>query len=138
MPYDITTHQEYLRGVLGRERHADEYLVFFKELQRKCAQQGFARALVVVLHWIPELPATVSDALYPFYRVDAVSAFKLALVCRTWALYEACANAQLAATRPDVHARAFFSEAEALGWLARDLVHSPILAPSVRARTLAT
>ena len=46
-----------------------------------------------------------------------MAGFRLALVCATWTLYQACNKAERAATKAGVNVRAFLQEMEAVRWL---------------------
>jgi hypothetical protein len=114
MHYDITEHPNYLRGVIGDGAKPDEFAAFYRELQMRCALRGFERALVVVR---PEHDVPGPDRLSTFERAGFIEGFRLALVCATWTLYQACNKAEMAARRATVNVRAFLQEVEAVSWL---------------------
>jgi hypothetical protein len=114
MHYQITEHGNYLRGVIGDAADPEQFASFYRELQARCASRGFDRALVVVL---PEGDAPGPERLTNFSRAGFIDGFKLALVCATWTLYQACNKAERAATQTAVKVRAFLQEMEAVRWL---------------------
>ena len=57
------------------------------------------------------------ERLGNFQQAGFIDGFKLALVCATWTLYQACNKAEMAANRAAVHVRAFVQEMEAVSWL---------------------
>jgi hypothetical protein len=112
--YEITQHGNYLRGVIGDAADMQEFASFYRELQSRCMTLGIGRALVVVR---PEQDMPGPDRLLMFERAGFVDGFKLALVCATWTLYQACNKAEMAANRAAVQVRAFVQEMEAVSWL---------------------
>src|SRR5919106_6646573 len=107
MRYQITEHGDYLRGVIGDAADLDEFESFYRELQSRCAAGGFQRALVVVR---PETDVPGSERIALFERAGFVAGFKLALVCATWTLYQACNKAERAANQAAFKVRAFLQE----------------------------
>jgi hypothetical protein len=87
---------------------------FYKELQTRCTTRGFDRALVVVM---PESDSPSPERLRMFEGAGFIKGFKLALVCASWTLYQACNKAEMAANRAAIHVRAFLQEMEAVSWL---------------------
>ena len=114
MRYQITEHGDYLRAVIGADAATDEFVEFYRELQQRCATRGLDRALVVVL---PEAAVPGPERLGLFDGVGFIEGFRLALVCATWTLYQACNKAERAATQAAVQVRAFVQEMEAVRWL---------------------
>lgn len=114
MHYEITEHGSYLRGVIGDTADMQEFASFYLELQTRCTVRGFDRALVVVR---PEHEGPGPERLGNFKQAGFIDGFKLALVCATWALYQACNKAEMAADRVAVNVRAFLQEMEAVSWL---------------------
>jgi hypothetical protein len=114
MHYQITEHGDYLRAVIGDAADLAEFENFYRELQTRCTARGFQRALVVVL---PESDAPGPERLGVFERAGFMHGFKLALVCATWTLYQACNKAERAANQAAVNVRAFLQEMEAMRWL---------------------
>lgn len=114
MRYQITEHGDYIRAVIGAAADTEEFAAFYKELQTLCTARGFDRALVVVA---PGDPVPSAERLIAFDRAGFIAGFKLALVCATWALYQACAKAERAASKAGVQVRAFFQETEGIRWL---------------------
>jgi hypothetical protein len=114
MQYQVTQHGDYLRAVIGDGAGLDEFASLYRELQTRCAVRGLDRALVVV-H--PESEAPGPDPLMLFQRAGFVEGFKLALVCATWTLYQACNKAEKAAARAGIKVRAFLQEMEGITWL---------------------
>jgi len=114
MHYEITPHGKYLRAVIGDAANTEDFASFYDEVQRRCAALGLDRALVVVR---PEDQVPGPERLANFKGVAFVKGFKLALVCATWTLYQACNKAETAASRATVHVRAFLQEMEAVSWL---------------------
>jgi hypothetical protein len=112
--YEITEHGGYLRGVIGDGATMQEFATFYRELQTRCAALGFDRALVVVRSGQEE-PGP--ERLSNYQQAGFIAGFKLALVCATWTLYQACNKAEMAANRAAVHVRAFVQEMEAVSWL---------------------
>jgi hypothetical protein len=114
MHYEITEHGTYLRAVIGDQAGLEDFLGFYREVQARCAIRGFDRALVIVK---PEHGIPGPDRLGMFERAGFIEGFKLALVCATWTLYQACNKAEMAASRATIHVRAFLQEMEAVSWL---------------------
>ena len=114
MHYQITEHRDYLRAVIGDAAGMDEFVSLYKELQSRCRSRGFDRALVVV---IPEVEFPGPERLSLFNQAGFIDGFKLALVCATWTLYQACNKAERAASKAAVNVRAFLQEMEAVSWL---------------------
>jgi len=114
MHYEITQRGTYLRGVIADTASTQEFASFYLELQTRSAALGFDRALVVVR---PEHEAPGPERLSNFHQAGFISGFKLALVCATWTLYQACNKAETAADRVAVNVRAFLQEMEAVSWL---------------------
>lgn len=112
--YQITEHGDYIRAVIGDAADAEEFASFYKELQTRCTTRGFDRALVVVL---PEGNVPGPERLALFKHAGFIAGFKLALVCATWTLYQACNKAERAASRAAIQVRAFLQEMEAVRWL---------------------
>jgi hypothetical protein len=114
MHYEITAHGEYLRAVIGDSASLSDFEGLYRELQTRCAAEGLNRALVVVK---PESDAPGPERLGVFKRMGFVQGFRLALVCATWGLYQACNKAERAASHAAVKMRAFLQEMEAVRWL---------------------
>jgi hypothetical protein len=114
MHYEITEHGSYMRGVIGDSAGMQEFVGFYTELQNRCRERGLERALVVVR---PENEAPGEERLLMYQRAGFGDGFKLALVCATWTLYQACNKAEMAAAKAAVHVRAFVQEMEAVSWL---------------------
>ena len=114
MHYQITEHADYVRAVIGDAADADELARFYSELRTLCAVRGFDRALVVVR---PEGTVPGPDRLALFGGAGFMDGFRLALVCATWTLYQACNKAERAATEAAMTVRAFLQEMEAVRWL---------------------
>ena len=114
MHYQITEHPDYVRAVIGDGADASEFARFYGELQSLCAVRGFDRALVVVR---PEGAVPGPERLALYGGAGFVDGFRLALVCATWTLYQACNKAERAAAKAAVTARAFLQEMEAVRWL---------------------
>jgi hypothetical protein len=114
MHYYFTEHGGYMRAVIGDGADAEEFQRFYRELQTRCASSGFNRALVVV---IPENQVPGPDRLGSYSGAGFVEGFRLALVCATWTLYQACNKAETAARSAAIHVRAFLQEMEAVAWL---------------------
>lgn len=115
MAHAISEHGDYLRGVIGDEASVDEFVAFYRELQRRCSEHGCNRALVVVT---PESQMPGPERLHTYARAGFTHGFKLALVCAAWTLYQACNDAErAAAATANINMRAFFHEMEALRWL---------------------
>lgn len=114
MHYEITEHANYLRAVIGDVGGLEDFVSFYLELQTRCTTGGFVRALVVVR---PEHDVPGPDRLGTFERAGFIGGFKLALVCATWTLYQACNKAEQAANQAAVNVRAFLQEMEAVSWL---------------------
>jgi hypothetical protein len=114
MHYEITEHGNYLRAVIGEGADLEEFASFYRELQARCMVRGIDRALVVVQ---PEEAVPWPDWLGTFERAGFMEGFKLALVCATWTLYQACNKAEQAANQAAVNVRAFLQEMEAVSWL---------------------
>ena len=117
MTHQITEHGGYFRGVIGDAASIDDFVAFYKELQRRCTERGCVRALVVV---VPEESIPGAERLNTYKRAGFIEGFKLALVCAAWTLYQACNDAERAAELATVKVRAFFHELEALRWLSND------------------
>lgn len=114
MQYHITVHGNYMRAVIGDAAALDDFAGLYRELQVRCTSSGCDRALVVVL---PEGDAPGPDRLSTFQGAGFMDGFKLALVCATWALYQACNKAERAANQAAIDVRAFLQEMEAVRWL---------------------
>lgn len=114
MHYQITEHGNYLRAVIGDSAGVEDLMSFYKELQTRCTIRGFSRALVVVQ---PESAVPGPEHLGLFTRAGLIDGFRLALVCATWNLYQACNKAERAANRAAIQVRAFLQEMEAVRWL---------------------
>jgi hypothetical protein len=114
MHYYFTEHGGYLRAVIGDGADAEEFASFYRELGTRCASGGFRRALVVV---IPESQVPGPERLGSFSGAGFLEGFKLALVCATWTLYQACNTAERTAKEAAFQVRAFLQEMEAVAWL---------------------
>ena len=114
MHYYFTEHGDYLRAVIGDSADADEFASFYRELQTRCASGGLDRALVVVL---PESAVPGPERLSLFGSAGFIGGFRLALVCATWTLYQACNKAERTAKEAAINVRAFLQEMEAVRWL---------------------
>jgi hypothetical protein len=114
MHYEITERSEYLRAVVGDAARMDDFENLYRELQRRCAALGLHRALVVVR---PESDIPGPDHIGKFGGAGFVNGFKLALVCATWTLYQACNEAERGADQATINVRAFVQETEAIRWL---------------------
>lgn len=114
MHYQITEHGDYLRAVIGDAAAVEDFVALYKELQTRCTIRGFDRALVVVM---PESAAPGPDRLALYAGAGFIEGFRLALVCATWTLYQACNKAERAASKAAIHVRAFLQEMEAVSWL---------------------
>ena len=114
MRYQITEQQDYIRAVIADSAGIDDFVALYKELQLRSTTRGFNRALVVVL---PESGVAAPERLRTFENAGFIEGFKLALVCATWTLYQACSKAERAATRAGVQVRAFLQEMEGVRWL---------------------
>ena len=114
MPYEITQHKDYLRAVIADDASTDEFAALYREMRTRCADAGCNRALVVVQ---PEGSVGGHERLAGFCNAGFIAGFRLALVCATWTLYQACNKAERAATKTDVNVRAFLQEMEAVRWL---------------------
>ena len=114
MHYEITEHGTYVRAVIGEAAGLEEFARFYREVQARCATLGLERALVVVK---PEREVSGPDRFGTFASAGFIEGFKLALVCATWALYQSCNKAEMAAARATIHVRAFLQEMEAVSWL---------------------
>jgi hypothetical protein len=114
MPYQISQRPDYLRGVIGNSATADEFAAFYRELQLRCAELGLERALVVV---VPGDEVPRHEDLGGFHTAGFVDGFRLALVCATWTLYQACNKAERAASRAGFQVRTFLQEMEGVNWL---------------------
>ena len=114
MHYYFTEHGEYMRAVIGDAADAEEFASFYRELRTRCARGGFRRALVVV---IPENQAPGPERLSSYGGAGFIEGFRLALVCATWTLYQACNKAEWAAKEAAINVRAFLQEMEAVAWL---------------------
>ena len=114
MHYDITEQGNYLRAVIGDTAGLEDFVRFYREVQARCAMRGLDRALVIVK---PEREMPGPDRLGTFDRAGFIEGFKLALVCATWTLYQACNKAEQAANQAAVNFRAFLQEMEAVAWL---------------------
>lgn len=114
MHYEITEHGNYLRAVIGDAAGMDDFAAFYREVQKRCALLGLDRALVIVT---PEENVPGPDRLGNFTGAGFIDGFRLALVCATWTLYQACNNAERAASQAAVKVRAFLQEMEAVRWL---------------------
>ena len=114
MHYEITEQGNYLRAVIGDAADMSDFAAFYLEVQKQCAIRGLDRALVIVT---PEEHVPGPDRLGNFTGAGFIEGFRLALVCATWTLYQACNNAEHAASQAAVKVRAFLQEMEAVGWL---------------------
>jgi hypothetical protein len=114
MHYQITQHGNYLRAVISHAADLEQFAKFYLEVQKRCANLGLDRALVVVL---PEGDVPGPERLGNFSDAGFMDGFKLALVCATWTLYQACNKAERAAEKAAVQVRAFLQEMEAVAWL---------------------
>jgi hypothetical protein len=118
MAHQIAERGGYLRGVIGDEASVDDFVAFYQELEQRCTERGYDRALVVV---VPETQVPGPDRLHTYKRAGFMHGFKLALVCAAWTLYQACNEAErAAAAAASIHVRAFFHEMEAVRWLTAD------------------
>jgi hypothetical protein len=100
--------------VISEDASTDEFAALYRELQTRCTTAGYDRALVVV-H--PESAVLGPDRFVNFNNAGFIDGFRLALVCATWTLYQACNKAERAAARAAVNVRAFLQEMEAVRWL---------------------
>ncbi len=114
MPYQLSEHQNYLRAVISNNATPEEFATFYRELQMRCAELGFERALVVV---VPEGEPVGHESLGRLAGVGFVDGFRLALICATWTLYQACNKAERAASRAGFQVRTFLQEMEGVTWL---------------------
>lgn len=114
MHYYFTEHGGYMRAVIGDAADTEEFTRFYQELQTRCATTGLKRALVVV---IPESQAPGPDRLGSYGGAGFIEGFRLALVCATWTLYQACNKAESTAKSAAINVRAFLQEMEAVAWL---------------------
>jgi hypothetical protein len=114
MHYEITAHGDYLRAVIADSATLSDFQGLYRELQSRCSAEGLSRALVVVR---PESEAPGPERLRGFESAGFAEGFRLALVCATWTLYQACSKAERAATRAAIKTRAFLQEMEAVQWL---------------------
>jgi hypothetical protein len=114
MHYEITQPGNYLRAVIGDAAGMEDFAAFYMEVQKRCALSGLDRALVVVT---PEEDVPGPERLGNFTGAGFIEGFRLALVCATWTLYQACSNAERAASQAAVTVRAFVQEMEAVRWL---------------------
>jgi hypothetical protein len=114
MHYYFTEHGGYMRAVIGDSAEAEEFAGFYRELKARCAKGRFSGALVVV---IPESQVPGPERLGSFGGAGFIDGFKLALVCATWTLYQACNKAENAAKEAAFSVRAFLQEMEAVAWL---------------------
>ena len=114
MHYYFTEHGGYVRAVIGDGTDAEEFASFYRELGTRCASGGYSRALVVV---IPESQVPGPERLGSFGGAGFLEGFKLALVCATWTLYQACNSAERTAKEAAFQVRAFLQEMEAVAWL---------------------
>ena len=114
MHYTITEHKDYLRAVISDDASTDQFAALYCELRARCADAGCDRALVVVQ---PESAVGGPERLASFCNAGFIAGFRLALVCATWTLYQACNKAERAASKADINVRAFLQEMEAMRWL---------------------
>lgn len=114
MPYQLTQHPGYLRAVINHGATADEFVAFYREVQLRCAEAGLERALVVV---VPGDEVPRHEDLGRFHGAGFMDGFRLALVCATWTLYQACNKAERTATRAGFQVRTFLQEMEGVTWL---------------------
>jgi len=114
MRYHISEHGVYLRAVISGDAAPEEFASLYRDLQRRCASSGCARALVVVR---PESLMPGPERLMTFAGAEFLEGFKLALVCATWTLYRACINAEKPAAQAGIKVRAFLQEMEGVVWL---------------------
>lgn len=114
MPYQITEHQTYLRAVISDSAPLEEFVAFYRELRALSTDRGFDRALVVVT---PNGETPAHERLAMFGQAGFIEGFKLALICATWTLYQACNKAERAASQAGIHVRAFLQEMEGVNWL---------------------
>jgi len=117
MPYQISEHPSYLRGVISNSATPDEFAAFYRELQLRCAELRLERALVIV---VPQGETPGHEHLGKFDGAGFVGGFRLALVCATWTLYQSCSKAERAARRADFQVRTFLQEMEGVNWLSGD------------------
>lgn len=117
MPYQLTEHPSYLRGVISNTATSEEFAAFYRELQTRCVQLGLERALVIV---VPEGEVPGHEHLGKFHGAGFVGGFRLALICTTWALYQSCSKAERAAKQADFQVRTFLQEMEGVNWLSSD------------------
>jgi hypothetical protein len=114
MPYQLTQYPTYLRAVIGHGATADEFATFYRAVQARCVELGLERALVVVAPG-DEVPRY--EDLGGFGAAGFVDGFRLALVCATWTLYQACNKAERTAARAGFQVRTFLQEMEGVTWL---------------------
>jgi hypothetical protein len=114
MPYQLTQYPSYLRAVIGNGATADEFTTFYREVQTRCAELGLERALVVV---VPGDNVPGYEDVGRFHGAGFVDGFRLALICATWTLYQACNKAERTATRAGFQVRTFLQEMEGVTWL---------------------
>ena len=114
MTYRITEHEDYLRAVIADDASTEDFAALYRELQTRCAHAGYDGALVVVE---PEGALAGPERLVSFRGAGFMAGFRLALVCATWTLYQACNKAERAATKAGVNVRVFLQEMEAVRWL---------------------
>lgn len=114
MPYQLSPRPTYLRAVINNGASAEEFAAFYREVQTRCAELGLERALVVV---VPGDEVPRHEDLGGFHTVGFVDGFRLALVCATWTLYQACNKAERAASRAGFQVRTFLQEMEGVNWL---------------------
>lgn len=114
MPYQLSEHPHYLRAVIGNSATPDEFAAFYREVKMRCAELGLERALVVV---VPGDQVPRHEDLGRFHSAGFVDGFRLALICATWTLYQACSKAERAASRAGFQVRTFLQEMEGVDWL---------------------
>jgi hypothetical protein len=114
MPYQLTQYPEYLRAVIGNGATADEFASFYRDVQLRCAELGLERALVVV---VPGDEVPHFEDLGRFSGAGFADTFRLALICATWTLYQACNKAERTAARAGFQVRTFLQEMEGVTWL---------------------
>ena len=115
MRYQISDHDHYLRAVISEDASTDEFAALYRELQTRSTTRGYDRALVVQ----PEGAVPDPHRSVNFNDAGFIDGFRLALVCATWTLYQACNKAERAAAKAAVNVRAFLQEMEAVRWLNR-------------------
>jgi hypothetical protein len=115
MSYEFTEHGDYIRAVIADDASQDDFVQLFREMKARSATRGVARGMVVVKNGAGTVPTF--EHLSSYLEAGFMGGFKLALVCATWALYQACQKAERAAAKAGVQVRAFFQETEGGRWL---------------------